>query len=174
MLVLEILILLILLLIFVQDIRARSVYWILFPLLAGALILLNYWQLKTITSVWQPVSINLGFIILQYMLVTVYFSLRQKKLVNISDQLLGFGDILFLGAVAFYLSVLNFLFFYITSLIGSLIIWLIWQLFSSKKSKEIPLAGFQSILLILFLVSCWWGKLFDLTDDAWLLNLVSK
>jgi len=123
---------------------------------------------------WQPVLINLVFVMLQYALVTVYFSIRQKKLVNIADQLLGIGDVLFLLVVAFYLSVLNFLFFYIISLIGSLAIWMVWQFFSSQKIKEIPLAGFQSLILMLFLVGYWWGKLFDLTNDTRILNLIGK
>lgn len=159
---------------FIQDLKDRSVYWVCFPLLALSFVSLSYLQLHNAAALWQPVLINVGFVLLQVLLVSLYFSLKHKKFVNITHSLLGIGDILFLFSTAFYLSALNFLFFYIVSLIGSLIIWLIWQMLSSKKTKEIPLAGFQSIILMLFLAGSWWIHLFDLANDAWLLNLIGK
>jgi hypothetical protein len=171
---LEILILIILGLIFIQDWLSRSVYWIMFPLLIACLLILRYLQNGNFSSFWQTTLINVGFILIQMILVSTYFSFKNKKLTNITNHLLGLGDILFLFSIIFYLSVLNFLLFYIVSLIAILIGWLTWQMVSSKKSKEIPLAGLQAIIFMLFLAGDWWAKLFDLTDDTWLLNLISK
>jgi len=160
--------------IFIQDIKGRAVYWILFPLLAIVLFCSHALRAGSLSLLWLPALINSGFVVLQLVLVTVYFSVRQKRLVNIVDRLLGLGDIFFLLSIAFYLSIINFLFFYIISLITSLFVWVIWQMIAERKTKHIPLAGLQAMLFILFLTGDWWVKLFDLTNDAWLLNLVSK
>jgi hypothetical protein len=173
-LLLEILILVVLILIFLQDLKNRAVYWFLFPLLAVLLIALHfkhpfYWP------EWEKsILINVGFITVQLLFLTLYFSLKNKKCVNITTTLLGLGDILFLSSIAFYLSVLNFLLFYITSLIGVLVLWLIWQGISLNKNKYIPLAGFQSLIFMLFLACDWWLWSIDLTSDTGLLNLIAK
>ncbi|MFI5137045.1 MAG: hypothetical protein ACHQIM_04405 [Sphingobacteriales bacterium] len=170
----EIVIIGVLLLIFIQDIRRRSVYWVLFPILAGVFILLHIVQHHLFTDVWQAVLINSAFLIIQFLVVLVYFSIKNKHWVNITEGLLGWGDILLLLSLAFYLSALNFLLFYISSLIVSLLIWLFWQLLSKEKNKHIPLAGFQSLIFTVFLAGDWWFKYFDLTNDSWLLYLITK
>jgi hypothetical protein len=170
----EILILVVLTLIFLQDLKSRAVYWFLFPILSILLIALRFQHTFSWSDWRKSVLINVGFITVQLIFLTLYFSLKNKKWVNITARLLGLGDILFLSSIAFYLSVLNFLFFYITSLIGVLILWLIWQGVSFKKNKHIPLAGFQSLIFMLFLACDWWLRSFDLTSDTWLLNLIAK
>jgi hypothetical protein len=173
-LVIKLLIIFTLILIFIQDLRSRSVYWFLFPVLTISFILLNLLQHRLSAENWQPVFINLGFLFLQFLLVSLYFSVKNKKWVIITTSLLGWGDILFLVSIAFYLSVLNFLFFYIVSLIAVLTIWLLWQFVSKEKNKQIPLAGLQALIFTVFLASDWWLKSFDLTNDAWLLHLITK
>jgi hypothetical protein len=171
---LEFLIIIILFLIFFQDLKSRAVYWFLFPSLSVLLIALRF-QHSFFRTEWEKaILINIGFIVLQLFFLTLYFSVRNRKWVNITTGLLGLGDILFLLSIAFYLSVLNFLFFYIASLTGVSVFWLIWQGVSVKKYKYIPLAGFQSLILMLFLACDWWMWSFDLTNDTWLLNLIAK
>ncbi len=174
MLLLKILTLTILLLIFLQDLKARVVYWFLFLLLAVTLMVIRFQHPVILPELEQSAMINIGFILVQLIILTLYFSLKSKQWVNISNGLLGLGDILFLLGIAFYLSVLNFLFFYISSLIGVLLLWLIWQAVSAKKNKYIPLAGLQSLIFILFLLGDWWLRSFNLTDDTWLLNLIAR
>jgi hypothetical protein len=116
---------------------------------------------------------NCLFLVLQFLLVSVYFSIKNRHWVNITSELLGWGDILLPLTIAFYLSVLNFLFFYIVSLVVSLLIWVIWQMIAGK-SKQIPLAGFQALCLTIFLMGDWYWKHFGAADDTWLLNLIHK
>lgn len=157
-----------------QDIRSRSVYWIAFPLLAASLVLLRYLQVRSVAATWQPALFNLGFVLLQLLLVTIYFSVKNKKWININEQMLGGGDILFILCICFYLSFLNFLFFYILSLLAILLSWFIWQLIRMNQQKNIPLAGLQAFLFALILSGDWWGKFYSVTNDGWLLNLISK
>jgi hypothetical protein len=170
----EIIIFAILLLVFVQDIGTKSVYWVLFPVLTALFILLHIVQHHSFAQTWQPVVINVSFLIIQFLIISVYFSIKNRTWINITDGFLGWGDILLLLSIAFYLSVLNFLFFYISSLIVSLLIWLGWQVLSKERNKHIPLAGFQALIFIVILAGDWWFKLFDLTNDNWLLYLITK
>jgi hypothetical protein len=119
-------------------------------------------------------ALNSAFILLQMLILSIYFSLKNGKWVNVTKELLGWGDVLFLLSLAFYLSALNFLFFYLASLIAVLICWISWQAFSKGKSKQIPLAGLQALFFLIFLGGDWWYKPIGLTSDFWLLNLITK
>ncbi len=172
MLLLQILIPIILLLIFVQDILSRSVYWIVFPILVISFVTLRVISNKQLADVPWTVLVNCCFLTLQLLLVSAWFSLRRGKLVNIMSELLGWGDILFLISLCFYLSVLNFLFFYIISLISILLLWFGYQNTVVKKDRYIPLAGLQAILFMFFFITDQWIKHVDLTKDDWLLQFI--
>ena len=174
LLLIQIITLAVLLVIFLQDISSRSVYWILFPLLTGLFIGIRLISQTLNWDAGQSLIINLGFLSLQFLLVSAWFSFKSGKWINITAQLLGWGDVLFLVSIAFYLSVLNFLFFYMISLVGVLVVWLIWQSIAGKTQKHIPLAGFQAILFMMFLANGWWLANYDMTHDDWLLQLITK
>jgi hypothetical protein len=173
-LLLKILVLVGLLVIFIQDIKSRAVYWVVFPILAISLIVLQYKTSNGLNEIWQPAIINVGFLLLQLLLLSVYFSVKNKRFINIADGLLGLGDILFLLSITVYLSVLNFLFFYLVSLVLVLLAWIMGQSIFGKKNKHIPLAGMQSMVFIVFLSCDWLLKIVDLTDDTWLINFIVK
>lgn len=168
------LILLVLLFIFFQDIICRSVYWFSFPVLAVLLTWLHWQADRNFAAIWTPSLINIGFLIFQLLLVTIYFSIKHKKLVYITNELLGLGDVLFLLCISFYLSVLNFIIFYIISIVIVLLTWIVWQSLSPRKSKQIPLAGLQALVFAAFLTTDWYWLCFKLTDDNWLITLMNK
>jgi hypothetical protein len=174
MLLTRILILLVLLVIFAQDIKSRSVYWIVFPLLLVLFIVSDLVSHKSTTDLLPSVLLNLGFLVLQLLLITCWFSLKEKRWINVSANLLGWGDILFLVSISFYLSFVNFLFFHIASLFAALTGWLTWQLFANEKSKHVPLAGMQALALAVFLSGDWWLLHVDVTKDTWLIHFLIK
>jgi hypothetical protein len=169
----QIAILILLILVFIQDMRSRSVYWVLFPVLVVLFIALNMLQHQPHIDLLQPVMINMAFLLLQFVLVSAYFSIKNSGWTNITAGMLGWGDILFLLSIAFYLSVLNFLFFYIASLVVILCYWLTSQAFSAKTDKQIPLAGLQAMLFAVFLITVWWIKPMNITNNDWLLRIIS-
>jgi Flp pilus assembly protein protease CpaA len=164
----------VLLWVFVQDIKERSVYWFLFPALTMAFLWVGLLQGRPFAEVTHTTLINAGFLIFQYLMVSAYFSVKNKKWVNITAGLMGWGDVLFLLTLCCYLSVLNFLAFYITSLLLVLTIWLIWMLLAKRQNKQVPLAGLQALVLAIFFGFCWWISPIDVTSDDWLLKLVYK
>jgi hypothetical protein len=173
-LLLRIFILAVLLLIFVQDLRSRSVYWVLFPLLAALFVASGLWEHRSWTDLLQPAMFNCMFLAVQLLLVSAYFSLKNSKWINIFAGLLGWGDVLLLLSMAFYFSVLNFLCVYVASLILALLLWLSWQRVAGKKDKQLPLAGLQAMIFSVFLTADWYSLHLRLTDDTWLLNLLHR
>jgi hypothetical protein len=163
-------ILLLLGIVFVQDMMYRAVTWYVFPLLAAGFLCLQLLTGGALMTIWQPVLINAGFVLLLLLLLCLYFFLKQGRWMNITKDYLGMADILFWGAVACYLSVLNFLFFFMISLSCIILLWLPWK--QGAKNKYIPLAGLQSLMLIVFLGGDWWHYHLRITDDQWLLRIL--
>ena len=174
MLIVKLVTLILLLIILYQDINSRSVYWILFPALVVLYAAIHFLEKLNFTEIVKPVLYNLSFLIFQFLLVTIYFTIKNRTFTNITFELLGWGDVLFLASTAFYPSVLNYVFYYMVSLVGILLSWTVWQLIVNGKDKRIPLAGLQSLIFALFLVMDWFFKLFNLTNDNWLLALITR
>lgn len=143
------LILVLLMCVFVQDMTSRSVYWFLFPALT-VLFIITHILAKQPPTEWLEKSVwSLAFLTLQVVLLWGYFSLKNRRLINIADGMIGWGDILFLISLAFYLSLLNFIVFYLSSLVLILLAALICSLFFPVK--KIPLAGWQALIFALLL-----------------------
>lgn len=153
----------ILLLVSYQDYKYRAVSWYLFPALAG-LFLMNH------NGLWDQALpyflINLSFVLINLLMLTCLFSLKNHKFANITKDYLGWGDILFLVVMAFVFSPLNYLVFFMVSLISVCIL----VFFAPQLKQSIPLAGIQSVLLLAVLIG---GKIFrfDLFSDDWFLML---
>jgi hypothetical protein len=159
--------------IFIQDIKSRAVYWFLFPLLCLAFILIYYIEQRSFTDYWRLIAFNLFFLILQMVLVSAWFSVRRKKWIIITEQLLGWGDILFIVCLTFCFSPGNFIVFYIGSLILVLAIWLVGRKLLFSNSPHIPLAGLQALMLMLLFIFNWFKPFTNLTSDVWLIQAFS-
>lgn len=172
MVVLQLITLLSLIFILYQDIRYRAVYWLCFPATAILLGILKVSQ--TSFSVFlTDMSYSMVFLLVQLLLLSAYFSIKNKAWINLTKAHLGWGDILFLFAIAFYFSPINFVLFYIISLI-LVLLFVVVQILSlkEKSSKYIPLAGLQAALFGLVLIG---GLLFrevSFVDDQWVYFLM--
>ena len=85
----EIFVLLLLLAIFLEDTRIREVHLVLFPLLAGGLLIAGLKHGAGFSALWESARLNLLFLALVLLLLTAWFSLKEKHLVNVTAQLLG-------------------------------------------------------------------------------------
>ena len=154
--------------IFYFDLRFRAVYWIVFPILSISFALMKKMQVGTYITLVDA-GYDLFFLSVQLFFLWVYFSLKDKNCYNIVNRKLGLGDILFLVSVVFYLSPLNYVGFYITSLILTLCYVGVVNLLK-KNVVEIPLAGLQAICLAILLISEWCFTHFSLYQDVWAYN----
>lgn len=165
--------LLLLLTVVLQDFKHRLISWPLIPLLFMCFFahgLIN----TSMPELLRFALFNSTFIILQLLLLTLYVSIKQKKVINIINSSLGLGDVLFLAVITIAFSPINFILFYLIALVFTLISYRIYIAIHSSASKEIPLAGIMSVaMMILILADCWSpGKHFydDTLLTHWLIN----
>jgi hypothetical protein len=134
-----------------EDFAERQIHWSYFPILAGAGGVHAYEELHSMGKLAMYAGCNLAFLMIQFLLLKGYFFIRQTAMVPIIDRKIGWGDILFLLAAAFFFSPLNFIWFYLSCLLFSLMVSLLWSTYRKSAFRSIPLAGMQSIFLLLFI-----------------------
>ena len=171
MILLQILILVFLAFICYQDLLYRAVYWWCFPILAILMLMLKY-HVSGMRQTLTDAGYGLLFLIAQLFILWIYFSAKHKKIISITDNYLGWGDVLFLIAIPFYLSPVNYVLFYIVSLI----LVLLYALTTAKivtNNKHIPLAGLQAALLGIVMIIDYVTPGLTLYDDGWLYFLIN-
>ncbi|MHC1705783.1 MAG: hypothetical protein AB9846_17915 [Tenuifilaceae bacterium] len=150
-LILKIILIVLLTILFVQDIRSRKVS--LYILIASFIV--------TVTLVFLVDRINLFdfglntlFILLQLIFLMFYLFVTGRKPSSLLKNYLGIGDILFWVIPAVYFQFLEFILFslfcYIAIVIGYGILYAI-----KRKSITIPLAGFMALFLAIYFIVSW-------------------
>lgn len=147
-----------------QDFKYRAVYWICFPLLA---VLFSGCKISAVgfAGLFTDLIFTGGFLLLQLVVLWLYFYVKYRKSVNLTDGYLGWGDILFLLAVCFYLSPVNYILFYVVSLIVSIGYALLARSLVKNEELTIPLAGIQALLFVFLLIAARAGQL-NLYQDS--------
>jgi len=79
-------------------------------------------------------------------------SLKEKKITNIIDSHLGLGDVLFFIVLTVAFSPVNFIVFYLGSVLLTSLIYGGIVLITKNQGTLIPLAGAMSLLLIVALI----------------------
>ena len=134
-----------------QDFRYRTIN--LFSLIAFSGLAMYLGAQELTWQVWlMQTGINLSFIFIQLFLITIWFSIKEKRWTNIADQYLGWGDILFFIPIALLFNPVHFMCFYIGSLLSVLVGFLCYQMITTNPSPTIPLAGGMAICLIFTLL----------------------
>jgi hypothetical protein len=147
MIIIELLFILLLGILFYQDIKERKVsVWVLISgILMGSCIHYRYQQPIVFLS---NIGINIIFVVLIFVILWGYAKLKLKK--NIFD-VFGQGDALFFILLAVSLPVLSFLMVFVFSLIFSLVVFILLK--NRFTEKTVPLAGLQSLFLGLVLIA---------------------
>ena len=92
----------VLLLIFYQDLRYRGVSWYLFPL--GLVLLhISTWSGREPGVFWLDMVLNTGFLAFQLALLTVYFAWKRVSFRQLWNEYMGIGDVLFFLMLAIVL-----------------------------------------------------------------------
>jgi len=94
--------------------------------------------------------INNTFVISQLLILTLYFSIRQKQWVNLSKNYLGSGDILFIAIISVLFEPITFIRFWTWSLVIILLVSLLYNWLKPQPNFTIPLAGAWSLLLLVY------------------------
>lgn len=158
--------------IFYQDLRYKAVYWICFPILALLLFSLKFWETGFLNTIIDA-GYGLLFLLIQLLVLWGYFSIKHRRAVDITNDHLGWGDILFLVVLTLYLSPGNYILFYISSLFLVLIYALCTAYLQKKHAgKHIPLAGLQAFLFAMIIITHPLIPAVTLYNDNWIYTLV--
>ncbi len=125
-----------------QDLKMRLVHIVL-PLLIFILGMVLNWD----TSFSMEWTWSFLFLVLNFLIITFYFSTKKRKYVNPFDTLIGWGDVLFLIAMVPFFSFRGYIQYFVMGMIFSLLLFLVMKSFFPKYGT-IPLAGFLSIFFI--------------------------
>ena len=131
-----------------QDFRYRAISWWLIPLL---FVFLAYNNIKNTSFelVLQNLFLNLSFVLIQIGLLFLYFSIKNKRFINIIDTYIGIGDLLFFLVLAVSFSFFNYIFFQVISLTLVAFFFGVFKLLKKVLNPEIPLAGGMSLLFFI-------------------------
>lgn len=168
---LSILILLLLSVIAYQDFCYRAISWITIPLLFSAFSINSIFA-TDFNNFLQSFLFNLGFIFFQLIAVTAWFSLKNQAVINITQKYIGWGDILFFVVAAAVFSPVNFILFYLLSIISTLIYAIGLRLVKKSSAIEnlpsgsqVPLAGAMALLLFVVYTLDNFSHIIDLQSD---------
>lgn len=128
--------------IFYEDLKGRAyhVFWLLI-LSIGILTLYPISMKSGIT--------NLIFVSSQLLILTIWLSFKNRKVVNIIDNYFGLGDLLICLPLACVLLPLEFFLFWLISISLSLCGYVFFKFVVRRKVETIPLAGCMSLFLII-------------------------
>jgi hypothetical protein len=136
-----------------QDFKNRSIPLFLFPLLFGLLFYYNFTQLG-LHDLLQYFAYNLFFLVAVFAFVSVYFSIRRRKFVNIFKKDIAVGDFLFYIILAVGFNTVDFILFFVFSLILSIIVVFVISLKNKTLTGNIPLAGLLALqFLVIFVLN---------------------
>src|SRR5947207_130673 len=91
---------LILCFIIIQDIKQRQISWILLHLLA-LVFFANWYIVGRNNSLLEFFSKNTIFLVLQFLILFLFYTIRKKKIVNLVNSMIGAGDLLMLLVLCF-------------------------------------------------------------------------
>ncbi len=145
--------LLLLAILFYEDIRYRSIsiHWIALAFLG--VLALAYMEAKLN---WVNILVNLSFIAIQVAFISVYLILRRRKVRDIFKNYIGIGDIVFWIIPAFYLDPIVYVFYVLFCYLSILIVFGVIMAIR-KKNVTVPLAGFMAMVLGLYIACEWYG-----------------
>jgi hypothetical protein len=133
-----------------EDFSQRRISWWWLPVLF-MLLLINGISSVSFAKIGTYFLLNISFLLLQFLLVSIYFSLKEKRMINIIDRYIGLGDILMFVVVCISFHPVIFILFYIATLLLTLLVYGIYTLLRSK-ALTIPLVSSTAIGLAFLLI----------------------
>jgi hypothetical protein len=130
-------------------------------------------ELSNIRLLFYHSIMNLGFLVLNSVFIIIYYSIKNKNIINPLGKYIGLGDVLFYIGITLLFSPVNFIMFFIIGLFITLSFYLIRYQAVKSTNRKIPLAGFVSIILIALIgLSQIFGL--DLRNDSFFIDLLTN
>lgn len=132
--------------VFIQDLKLRAIH-ILLPVFILILGLVTYFK-----AGYSVIGLlySLAFLLVTFGGLYLYLSAKNRRLTNPFKKNMGLGDVLFFSAVIPFFSLHNYILFFITGMLFSIVGFLIIKLI--VKTNLVPLAGLLALYLVLLKV----------------------
>lgn len=134
-----------------QDFKMREINALLPVVIFLVLAKLNVLQAKPFI---QVLLVNVVLLCLIVTLLTIYLSAKTRSVVNPFKSHLGLGDFLFYISLCPLFNAINYLLFFIFSLLFSLILYKWFN--SAFRKNGVPLAGLAALFLLFILILDYW------------------
>lgn len=129
--------------IFWQDVRQRAVHWVLFLLLFFVSVLFKWGS-----TYFESLFYNALVLVFLLGVLTLYLTLKNGKLINITKGFFSWGDILFLVSILPLFETLSYVVFFTIGTIMSLAIHI--GVHVIKPQSTVPYAGYMGIATIAY------------------------
>ncbi len=149
----KILLIISLLFVFLQDVKTREVYWILFPVIASCCGILHYQNVVYSTFIY---AVGVNFIFISLMLLVIYLYSKYKLKMAFKNTF-GLGDVLLFIGLTLSFSTTSFIILFVFSLVFALVLHLFFK--TKTKIASVPLAGYLSLFFASVYVSHWLGAI---------------
>ncbi len=156
-----------------QDFRYRGITWYLIPLIFIALIIKGL-QVVDWKEQMNYFFLNTGIVLIQIAGVSLYFSIKNKRFINIINQHLGIGDVLILLVLCLCFSPPNFVLFLSVTLLVTLLFSIAGIYIFGNKHIHVPLAGYLAVYFNILLVFQMIFKEFSLYNNHYIENWLFK
>jgi hypothetical protein len=143
--------------------RALPVYLLVMAIVFGILVSISR---NGLSFVLFNTGVNALLISLQLSLTTLYFSVRNRKFINIFDSYLGIGDLIFFLVIILCFSPVNFILFIIISGFFTILFYA-----GRKNGTLIPLAGNQAVMLCTIFLSGLISGIIQPYNDLFLIDI---
>ncbi|PTX64081.1 type IV leader peptidase family protein [Kordia periserrulae] len=153
--ILIILLLLLFGIISIQDFKYRAIHAYLLLGIAVVSVLINL--LEPLLTLYEMLK-SMAFLTCTSVGFMIYQTIKNKQLENPIDTSIGLGDILFFIAITPLFQIHNYIVFFISGLLISILLFVATK--NLRKQPTIPLAGYLS----LFLIICFGLKLSNLVN----------
>ncbi len=129
--------------VFIQDIKYRAIHYSLLILI----VIVNFVLWFNYSKDYKTLMFNLFFLITTLLGLKIYITITKKEKVKGMYLGLGLGDLLFFLTVIPLFNIYNYIFFFITGMIFSLIMHLFFK--KTSNNNLIPLAGYLALYIII-------------------------
>ncbi|UZO80686.1 hypothetical protein NBT05_17305 [Aquimarina sp. ERC-38] len=133
-----------------QDFKMRAIH-IGLPIALGIIGILNFYKKGYHTSI---LLYNIIFLGLTFTGLYMYMMIKNKKWNYNLSEVIGLGDILFFMSVLPYFSTYNYILFFITGMVFSILGFLLLKFL--VQTELVPLAGLLAIYMMLLLMIDQW------------------
>jgi hypothetical protein len=152
----------------VQDFRSRTISVWLLPAIVFCLVISQFDAIRVKAHVVNGVF-NTGLLLVQFIVLWLVVSLRNRKWTNIINTQIGTGDIVLLVCLTPFFSPLNYFVLFSFVILFSLAVILICRAMNRLKSDYIPFAGLYAIpLIILCALRLFFPEQISFSSDEWL------